>query len=175
MKKLLSNLVLLFILSSFLIYLSNCSEEKTSSSNIVGVWNVTNVDYDAFVDNMTVEDYYLNELEFTPQETAIAVALFYDEVDSYLESTMIEFEPDFWYWTNIGDPAGDDGEWSINDNETLIMLDEGTIWETPITVNSLTSTSLNISFIMEEEIDLDDDSQTPDAMVTFDMTMSLTK
>ena len=175
MKKLLSNLVFLSILGSLFIFLSNCSEEKISSSNLVGVWNVTNVEYDSYVGSMTVEEYYLNELGLTAQLTAIAMSFFNDEVESYLSSTLIEFEADFWYWTNIGDPAGDEGTWSINDNETIIMLDEGTIWENPITVNSLTNTSLNISFTMEEEVDLDDDELSPDVTVTIDITMTLSK
>jgi hypothetical protein len=175
MKKLFSNLAFLSILGSLLIFLSNCNEEKTSNSTLVGVWDVTNVEYDSYIGSMTVEEYYLNELGLTPQQTAIAMSLFNDEVTSYLSSTLIEFEADFWYWTNIGDPAGDEGTWSINDSETVIILDEGTIWENPITVNSLTSTSLNISFTMEEEVDLDDDPQTPDVMVTFDIAMTLSK
>ena len=143
MKKLLSNLFFLCIIGSLFIFLSNCSEDKESSSQIVGIWNVTSIDYDAFVDGvggMTVEQYYLNVLGWTQQETDLAMAMFDDEVRSYLESTMIEFEADYWYWTNIGDIAGDDGSWSINDSESMIILDEGTIWETPITVNSLTGT-----------------------------------
>ena len=124
---------------------------------------------------MTVEDYFLNELGLTPQETVIALKNFNDGVDAYLESTLIEFEADFYYWTNISDPAGDEGEWSINANETLIILDQGTIWENSITVNSLTNDSLNISFTMEDDIDLDEDPQTPDVTVTFNMTMQLTK
>jgi len=178
MKKLFLNLAFLSIIGSLFIFLSNCSEDKESSSQIVGIWNVTSIDYDAFVGGvagMTVEDYYLNELGLSQQLTDIAMAMFDDEVRSYLESTMIEFEADYWYWTNIGDPAGDEGTWSINDSETTIILDEGTIWETPVTVNSLSSTSLNISFIMVEDIDLDDDAETDDEEVTFDITMSLTK
>jgi len=175
MKKLVSNLGFLFFIYSICFFLTNCSEEKTSSSALVGTWNVTNVEYDAYVGSMTVEDYYLNELGLSQQLTDIAMSMFNDEAKSYLESTLIEFEADYWYWTNIGDPAGDEGNWSINDNETLIILDEGTIWETPITVHSLTSTSLNISFTMVEEIDLDDDAQTPDVEVTFDITLTLTK
>ena len=175
MKKIISYLTSLFIIGAFFLFFTNCSEEGKSDSDLVGIWNVTNVDYDAYVGNMTVEDYYLNELEFTPEETAVAMAIFDDEATYYLESSMIEFEADFYYWTNIGDPAGDEGEWKINASETLITLDEETIWETTITVNSLTSNSLNISFTMEEEIDLDNDIQTPDEVVTFDMTLTLSK
>jgi hypothetical protein len=175
MKKLFINLTFLSAIVAFFLFLSNCSEDKESSSQIVGIWNVTSVDFDAFVGNMTLEDYYLNELGWTQQETDIAMAMFDDDIRFYLESTMIEFESDYWYWTNIGDPAGDDGSWSINDSETLIILDEGTIWETQVIVNSLSSTSLNISFTMTEEMDLDDDFETDDVEVTFDMTMSLTK
>ncbi len=174
MKKLFLNSLFLLILIASLVFYSNCEEEK-SDSNLVGVWNVTNVEYDAYVGSMTVEAYYLNELGLTPEETADAMVMFHDEVDYYLESTMIEFEADYWYWTNIASPAGDDGMWSINASETMIVLDEGTIWETPITVNSLTSSSLNISFTMEQDMDLDADAQTPDVTVTFDMTMTLRK
>ena len=175
MKKLLSNPTSLFIIGSFFFFLTSCNEEGKSDSDLVGIWTVTNVDYDAFVGNMTVENYYLNELGLTPALTAIAMTMFYDNTDAYLESSMIEFEADFYYWTNISDPAGDEGMWNINASETKIILDEGTIWETPITVNSLTSSSLNISFTMEEEIDLDDEPQSPDETVTFDLTLTLTK
>lgn len=175
MEKLLSHLTSLFLIGAFSLFFTNCSEEGKSDSDLVGTWNVTNVDYDAYVGSMTVEDYYLNDLGLTPEQTEIAMAMFHDEVDHYLESTMIEFEADFYYWTNIIDPAGDDGMWSINGSETLIILDQGTIWETPITVNSLSSSSLNISFTMEDEIDIDDDQQTPDELVTFEMTMALAK
>ena len=175
MKKLISNLAILFFTGSLFVILSNCSEEKKSNSNLVGFWNVTNVEFDAYVGSMKVEDYFLNELGLTPQETVIALKNFNDGVDAYLESTLIEFEADFYYWTNISDPAGDEGEWSINANETLIILDQGTIWENSITVNSLTNDSLNISFTMEDDIDLDEDPQTPDVTVTFNMTMQLTK
>jgi len=175
MKKLSLNLAFLSTIVALFFFLSNCGEDKESSSQIVGIWNVTSVDFDAFVGNMTLEDYYLNEIGLTQEKTDIALANFEDEVKSYMESTMIEFESDYWYWTNIGDIAGDDGSWSINDSETLIILDEGTIWETHITVNSLTSTSLNISFTMTEDMDLDDDFETDDVEVTFEMTMSLTK
>lgn len=175
MKKLLSNLAFLFIIGSLIIFLSNCDKEKTSNSKLVGTWNVNNVEYDAYVGSMTLEEYYLDELGFKPEETAIALALFYDRVNNYLESTLIEFEADFWYWTNISDIAGDEGTWSINDNETLIILDEGTIWKTPITVNSISNSALNISFTLEDEFDLDDDPSTPDVTVNFDMTMTLAK
>ena len=175
MKKLLSNPTFLFIIGSFFFFLTSCNEEGKSDSDIVGIWTVTNVDYDAYVESMTVENYFLNELGLTPQETAIALKNFNDGVDAYLESTLIEFEADFYYWTNIGDPAGDEGEWSINANETIIILDQGTIWENSIAVNSLSSNSLNISFTMEDDIDLDEDPQTPDVTVTFEMTMQLSK
>ena len=69
MKKIISNLTSLFIIGVFFLFLTNCSEEGKSDSDLVGIWNVTNVDYDASVGNMTVEDYYLNELELTPEET----------------------------------------------------------------------------------------------------------
>ena len=178
MKKLFLKLTFLCLIGPLFIFLSNCSKDKESSSQIVGIWNVTSIDYDAFVggvSGMTVEDYYLNELGLSQVATDIAMAIFDDEVRFYLESTMIEFEADYWYWTNIGDPAGDDGSWEINDNETMIILDKGTIWETPITVNSLSGTSLNITFTMMEDIDLDDDTENEDEEVTFVITMSLTR
>ena len=112
MKKLLSNLTYLLLVGTFFLFLMNCSEEGKSDSDLVGFWNVTNVEYDAYVESMTVENYFMNELGLTPQETAIALKNFNDGVDAYLESTLIEFEADFYYWTNIGDPAGDEGEWS---------------------------------------------------------------
>jgi len=175
MKKLFLNLTFLSLVGAFAVFLTNCSKDKESSSQLVGNWNVTSIDYDAFVGSMTVEEYYLNELGLSQQLTDLAMAMFDDEVRSYLESTLIEFYSDYWYWTNIGDPAGDEGTWEINDSETLIILDKGTIWETPVIVHSLTSTNLNITFTMVEDIDLDDDAQTPDVTVTFDITMALTR
>ena len=175
MKKLLSNLTYILLVGTFFLFLMNCSEEGKSDSDLVGFWNVTNVEYDAFVGSMTVENYFLNELGLSQQEAAIALKNFNDRIEAYLESTSIEFEADFYYWTNIGDIAGDEGEWSINSSETLIILDQGTIWETSITVNSLSSSSLNISFTMDDDIDLDEDVQTPDVEVTFNMAMQLSK
>jgi len=159
-----------------LIVFTNCNEEeRKSKSNLVGTWIVTTADYDAYVGSMTVEEYYLNQLGYTQAQTDIAMTLFDDEVTMYLESSKIEFESTHDYWTNIASPAGDDGMWSINDSETMIILDEGTIWETPVTVHTLTSTSLNISFSMVEELDLDEDPETEDVTVTFDITLALTK
>ena len=175
MKKFLSHTTYLLFVGIFFLFLVNCSEEGKSDSALVGIWNVTNVEYDAYVGSMTVENYFLNELGLTQQETAVALKNFNDLVEAYLESSLIEFEADFYYWTNIGDPAGDEGEWSVNASETMITLDAGTIWETKITVNSLTSSSLNISFTMEDDIDLDSDPQTADVEVTFDITMQLSK
>ena len=122
-----------------------------------------------------MEDYFQQDMGLTPEETTQAMLEMDQEVDFYLMNTIIEFESDYYYWTNIGDPAGDDGEWSINASETVITLDAGTIWETKVTVNSLTTSMLKISFEMEEDIDLDDDPQTPEVTIDFDVRATLEK
>ena len=174
MKAFLIPITLTLGMAFLLIFPSSCSEE-TSSSSLVGLWTVTSVDYDAFVDGKSMQDYFQQDMGLTQEETAQAMVMMDQEVDFYLMNTIIEFESDYYYWTNIGDPAGDDGEWSINASETVITLDAGTIWETQVTVNSMTSNTLKISFEMEEEIDVDYDPETPDVPVDFDVRATLEK
>lgn len=175
MKKLILNLMHLLLTGAMYITLTSCNGDKTSNSILVGTWNVTNVTYEANVGSLTIYEYYLNQLGYTPDAATLAVTQFDDNVKAYLESTLIEFDAEYWYWTNIGDTAGDEGTWSINEPETIITLDEGTQWETTVSVHSLTESSLKISFTMTDAYDLDDDSLTPDVEVTFNMTMNLTK
>ena len=61
-----------------------------------------------------------------------------------------------------------------SDGKTL-TLDGGTVDEMMITINSLTSTTANLTLSEEIEEDLDDDPETPDVPIDIAVDLTLTK
>ncbi|MCG2589071.1 lipocalin family protein [Rhodohalobacter sulfatireducens] len=163
----------LILIGSLTFLLSDCSSTKESNSKIVGEWEVTDVEYDAFVGNVTIEQYLL-DVGYSEQEADESLSYFHNYYHDMLNGS-IEFDAEYWYWTNIGPTGYEEGEWTIKNNDSIIILDEGTQWETVINIHSLTTNRLIIEFEMEVEEELDPGYEPPAEIVRLHVRLNLSK
>jgi hypothetical protein len=174
MKKLLINTTCFIFLSSLIVFFAGCNGdddgEEMGGNDLIGTWEVTNAEVDAMVGSQSLTDYFINVGGLSPENAAIAYTLFETFFLAELDGT-IQFLGNNTYLSNFGNQP-DDGTWSLSSDGKTLTLDGGTVDEIVITINSLTSTSANLTFSQDLEEDLDDDPETPD--VPIDVTVDLT-
>ena len=159
-----------------LLLIAGCSDdgdELTPEQKLVGTWTFTDNEIDTFVGTQSLTDFIIDLLDLTPLEAAAVVAIYENELSSALVGT-ITFNSDKTYSSTIGgDP--DTGTWELSANGSTLTLDKGTSDEIVLTVNSLSSTNLNITYEQTLTEDLDDEPGTPETSVLARATIELTK
>jgi len=180
MKKLLTNLTFLFTIGTLLVYFAGCNGDNNDpdpelTNDLLGLWTVSNIEFDAKVGTQSIIDYLVNEGGMTQAEAellwAFYEALLLDELDA---TGTIEFKANNTYLTNFGG-SPDDGTWKLSADGKTLTLDEGTIDDMDLTVSSLTSSMLIVIQTEITEEDIDDDPLTPDVEIVIEITMTLTK
>ena len=177
MKKLLVNLSFLVIIGTLLVFYASCSEDENEPeaiNDLIGLWTVSNIEFDAKVGNQSLLDFLINEGGMPADDAAILFAFFealiLDELDP---NGTIDIKANNTYISNFDGP--DDGTWKLSADGKILTLNEGTIDETDLTVNSLTSSTLIVTQIEVTQEDIDDDPLTPDVEIAVEITMTLAK
>jgi hypothetical protein len=177
MKKLLLNISCFIFLSSLIVLFAGCNGdddgEEMAGADLIGTWEVTNAELDATVGNQSLTDYFIDVGGLSPENASIAYTLFETFFLAELDGT-IQFLSNNTYLSNFGNQP-DDGTWSLSSDGKTLTFDGGTVDETMVTINSLTSTTVNLTLSEEIEEDLDDDPETQDVPIDVEVDLTLSK
>ena len=177
MKKSLTAEKLIMYFGLLFAFLAGCNDDdddvRDAESRLIGVWTVTDSDFDASVDGQPVITYFMNEGGLSAEDATIAIALFETLIKTSLTGT-VEFQDDHTFIANFGDDP-EEGTWELSSDGANLILDPGGPDEIIMKVNTLTENMLDIDFTQITFEDLDDDPDTPDVEITLDINMELTK
>ena len=177
MKKMTLNLRLPVLIGALFILLAGCSSDDNTPAAgndlVGGTWTISQVDLVYTVGAQSLKDYLVNVEGFTPEEADAAIAIFEGFLLDELDGT-IPFNANNTYDSNFGG-SPDDGIWSLSADGKTLTLDAGTIDESIITVNSLTGSTVSLTFSEDFTEDVDDDPNTPDVTFDAEATLTLTK
>ncbi len=177
MKKLAVHL-LQFLIVIFVFGLASCDDdgdgdnESGTADLLVGTWNTSDVDIDATVDNQSFIDYLVDEFDFTQEQAEFYYDLFISELESEITGTL-KFNSDNTYESNFDDEI-DNGTWSLSSDEKTLTLNDGSE-NIVLTINSISSNTLNVTITDDFTEDLDDDPGTPDEIIEIEADITLTK
>jgi len=156
----------------FVIYFScNNDDEDNETNLLIGVWTVTDADYELSIEDISFVDYLVNIAGFTEMEAE--EALDYLLAWYNFEGTL-EFKADQTYVAAIGDNI-DNGTWSLNSAGDKITFDAGTHDEGIAVIISLTTNTLVIRIEFIESEDIDDDPLTSDVDILISVVATFSK
>jgi hypothetical protein len=150
------------------------SDEMSTKDKLLGTWTVSTVSIDATVGAQSVVDYLINVVGLSPTDAAVQYGVY----ETFLKSEItgsITFKSDMTYESNFGSSGPEDGTWSLSPDEKTLTLDEGTADETELTLNSITGSTLAVTFTQNLMEDLDDEPTTPDVTIKAEAEVTLTK
>jgi hypothetical protein len=170
MKKLLTALGFLVIMGSlfFFVFLAGCNnddEEPAEENLIVGFWTVDDIEISSVsVGELAMVDFFSTVGGMTAEEAAIAYTLLESMIKASITGT-IDIREDFTYTSVLGGETTV-GTWSQStDGKTFTIYDD-TLDEFVATVNNLTKSMGNITFVYDTYQDIDMEPQTPDVLLT---------
>lgn len=165
----------LFVIGLMLVFVTyfscNNGDEDNEPNLLVGVWTVTDADYELSIGDISFVNYLVNIAGFTEMEA--------EEAENYLlawynfEGT-VEFKADQTYVTTIGDEI-DNGTWSLNSAGDKITFNAGTHDENIAVIISLTTNTLVIRLEYIESEDIDDDPLTSDVDILIAIVVTFIK
>jgi len=172
------------MLGTVIVLSTSCSKDDDpkltdSESKLIGTWTISenNTMFEVFVGEQTLIDYAVSEGDYTQEEAEDLYDLYQAFLmDDFEISGTIEFRTDHTYLAVFPPDDADVGSWKLSSDGKELTLDEGDpIDEEVITINSLSSNSMNITIKQTEFEDFDEDADTPDVEITIEITISLTK
>ena len=152
-----------------------CKDEEslTVEQALVGTWTISQANIEMSVGALSLSDYLVNELDFTPAEASALVSSIETELLTEL-SGSITFNSDDTYTSNIGGNP-DSGTWDYSAFYEVILLDPGTSDAFELSILSIAKSNLVINLLQLLKRDLDDDGSTPDTSILVTATIQLTK
>lgn len=174
--KILSRLVVIL----FFVGLSGCNKDDdgdgstnlTTREMLIGTWTITDFDMNISIGGQTLIEYLVEVEGLSPADAALQNALFEAFLVSEVTGTLT-LKSDNTYESNFGDGATT-GTWSLSSDEKTLTLVEGD--ETIVlTINSITTKTMNASFAENMSEDLDEDPATPDVIISVEAVLTLTK
>lgn len=163
-------LLILYLLISMLSGCNKDSEDPLPSQQILGKWTISTTTMDLFLDNKALTQYLVDEFAVSQQEAEDFTNMLRDSLLEFFTGT-ITFKDNNTYQTDLGgDP--DSGTWSLSADGKTLLLDEGTIDETEITIVTLNSSTLKITMTQEDAEDLDEDGISEVISVEISMTLN---
>jgi len=162
----------ILILVIFAASCDNGDEEPTTAELLIGNWITSTVEIDATVGTQSYTDYLIDEVGLSPTDATVQDAVFKAALLSEVTGSLT-INSNNTYTSSFGG-GSDSGTWSLSSDETTLTLYEGAD-VIVITINSISGSTLNVTFGDDFPQDLDDDSETPDEIVTVEAEITLTK
>jgi len=177
MKKIQSNLKSLFFIGVLFFVITGCDlfnkEASIDTAQLVGLWTISDAGVVPEIAGLPIKNYFTDVLGSTVGQADLMSQMYSAILEEMIGGT-IEFKDDNTYIINfIGDI--DDGNWALNSDGDVIIIDPGTSDEQLITIQELTSSTLKISYDELSTEDIDDNPDTPDVEVALKIEMTLTK
>ena len=157
-------------------FFSSCEKDDdgdagVDAASIIGAWTSTGTVVDITINDVSIIDFFMEELGLSEAEAEEFSSLFEDEMD--MEGT-VEFKEDGEFATNWEGDAPESGTWALSNENTILTIaidgeDENMVFD----VITLTSSLLTIEQTQTELEDMDQDGT--DETMKMKMTMSFSK
>lgn len=156
-------LLLVLVVGMLAFQACNNDDEENTEAEIVGVWEIDNLDFDVLINNQSLS-------EFLGDDSGQFETLFTAELEAEFENSTFEFKSDNSYEvTQPGEPT-ETGTWSINSDGSQLTLDAGSSDAGTFNIKSISNTSLilNVEEADDSE-DLDGDGTADEIKIIMDL------
>jgi hypothetical protein len=159
------NFKLLLVIAIGMLMFQACNNETegTSDADLVGVWEIDNLDFDVLINNESLSEFFGvggSQIE----------ALFTAQFEAEYENSTFEFKSDNSYEVIQPGSATETGTWAISADGNQLIFDEGSSDETTFNISSVSSTSLILNIEESENSeDLDGDGTDDEVKVVIDL------
>ena len=171
-----SSVILMFLTLAFF-YSCEKDEGETVSSDLIGTWTVKESSVDVTVGGVDLVTYLMTAFEVSEEEARNFADLFLGDEGGMAPTGTVTIKDDNTYTSNI-DGVKESGTWAVSsDGKTLTIsgTDEYGPYSDDLTIVSMSSSQLVLSFTEDsEEVDLDDDN-VDETTMDFLITMTFTK
>jgi hypothetical protein len=147
-------------------------DELSTAELLIGTWTTSQIAIETTVGTQSLTDYLIDVVGLSPADAAIQSGLFESALTSEVTGTLT-LNSDNTYESSFGG-GSDSGTWSLSTDEKTLTLFEG-LDIILITINSISGNTLNATLGDDIPYDIDDNSGTPDVIVTAEANLTLTK
>ena len=170
MNSYLSKVKIFILLGIIPLFLVNCEkDDDVKSSDLIGLWTVTDASIEMNVGDKSLIDYLIDALGITEMEAQLFESIFEEALSEGFTGT-IEFKSDNTYESTFeGDT--DTGTWELSSDGKQLTLDKGTADELTLDIISLSNNMLKIGFSEEEVDDLDSDGTNETISINIELTL----
>ena len=151
---------------------SNGNNPPTTEEMLVGTWTTSASEITTSVGGQLLTDYLVNDLGWTQEDAELYSAAYDAQLEAAVDGTLT-FNADNTY-NLVFDQVPENGTWSLSADETTLTLNDGTE-EIDVTLNSVTSNTLDVTIEDTLTDDLDDNPETPDEEIEASVDITLTK
>jgi hypothetical protein len=159
---------IILVLFTGLVFTS-CSKDSNPEEDILGIWEVEGVDFEATIGTKSLLQYYMDEFSMTEPQAQVVMAAFGAALAQQFTGT-IEIKADNTYTATIGNDS-DTGTWSLSSDYKKLTLDSDADETIVLDIISLTSSKAVMGISEEISEDLNDDDVPEDISVTVEMTL----
>lgn len=159
---------IILVLFTGLVFTS-CSKDSNPEEDILGIWEVEGVDFEATIGTKSLLQYYMDEFSMTEPQAQVVMAAFGAALAQQFTGT-IEIKADNTYTATMGEDS-DTGTWSLSSDYEKLTLDSDADETIVLDIISLTSSKAVMGISEEISEDLNDDDVPEDISVTVEMTL----
>ncbi len=146
---------------------TSCSKESNPEEDILGIWAIGNVDFEATVGTKSLLQYYMDEFGMTEIQAQAVMAAFKAALTQQFTGT-IEIKSDNTYSATMGEES-DTGTWSLSSDYKKLTLDSDADETVVLDIISLTSSKAVMGLTQAISEDLNDDDVPEDISVTVEL------
>jgi hypothetical protein len=159
---------IILVLFTGLVFTS-CSKDSNPEEDILGIWEVEGVDFEATIGTKSLLQYYMDEFSMTEPQAQVVMAAFGAALAQQFTGT-IEIKADNTYTATMGEDS-DTGTWSLSSDYEKLTLDSDSDETIVLDIISLTSSKAVMGMSEEISEDLNDDDVPEDISVSVEMTL----
>jgi len=152
---------------------SDCDDELTTAELLEGTWGSSLITIDASVGSQSVLDFLINVVGLSPEDAAVKYELLQVSFVAELITGILTINTDNTYNSNFNG-GFDSGTWSLSADEKTLTLFEGAD-VIIITINSISEAIWNATTGDDFLLDLDNDPDTPEELVSVSGNVIFTK
>lgn len=151
---------------------SDDGDKLSTAEKLTGTWTTSAINVEASVGDQSLTDYLTDEIGLSAEDAASYYALLVAALQSEVSGSLT-LNADNTYESDFGDEGGS-GTWSLSaDEKTLTLTDASEVTE--IAIDSVSGSTLKVTYGDDISMDLDDEPGTPDEEVSVEAHITLTK
>ncbi len=151
---------------------TDCPDEPGTAELLIGTWTTLSLNIDTSVGDLSVIEYLIDVVGLTQTDAETQYGLIEAALAAEVTGSLT-INADNTYASNFGG-GSDSGTWNLSADGRILTLFEGPDLII-ITINAITSDTLNATLGDDIFIDVDNDPTTPDVLVTAEVNLILNK